>query len=520
VAGVQPPGKMPGRACGVVSDRRSRPALRSLPGGPRAGGPGGRRRWAWRLLGVCSIAAVVSWLSTLASASTEGPLPPTGLYVTAVGSSQVSLSWTAPDALPSQYDIYAGTTSGGESPVPVGTSDVTSDTVTGLASGTTYYFDVTAVYCFEGCSDSAPSGEVSATTSFSVPGAPTGLAATATGSSRVHLNWAAPAPTAGAPVTGYEVYDGTSSGAESLAGRSSATSDTVTGLSSGTTYYFEVTAFNSAGESALSNQASATTDRAVQNRTSQVIQFGPLARHVAGVRFTVVASASSGLPVSFASGTPGVCSVSGSQVTAIKPGRCTITASQGGNTDYAPAPDQTRSFRVDRARGRLRPQAITFARPADVPARRLVRLSASASSGLPVSFASDSPGVCSVSGSQVTTIKPGRCTITASQGGNAHYAPAPDQTRSFQVSTIRPWALRALAFVLAAMALMAAAAALLIRAHRLRTRRPARQSVRAEPHLGPPGMVHLRVTGTDVTSTVRIEPHPAEVSSHLERAQP
>jgi fibronectin type III domain protein len=484
------------------------------------GGLGGQRRWPWPLLGVCLIAAVVGWPATLPSASSPSPPPaPTGLTATPAGSSQVSLSWTAPGGSPSQYYIDAGTSS--QSLVQVGISRTTTYTVTGLDSGTTYYFDVTAAFCFEGCSDSAPSSVVSAATNFTVPGAPTGLTATPAGSSQVRLNWTAPAPTAGAPVTGYKVYDGTSSGGESLAGSSSAISDTVTGLSSATTYYFEVTAFNSAGESARSTEASATTDSAVQGRASQVIQFGPLARHVAGVRFTVVASASSGLPVSFAADTPAVCSVSGSQVTTITPGSCTITASQSGNARYAPAPDQTRSFRVKHARGRLRPQAITFARPADVAARRPVRLSASASSGLPVSFAADTPAVCSVSGSQVTTIKAGSCTITASQGGNARYAPAPDQTRSFQVGPVTSRAPQILAIVLAAVVLMAAAAALLIRAHRLRARRSAvRRGVRVEPHPGSPDLVRLRVTGTDPATTVRIEPHPADVSSHLERAQP
>jgi fibronectin type 3 domain-containing protein len=106
------------------------------------------------LLGVCVIAAVAGWPATLASASSGGWPSPTGLHVTAVGSSLVSLSWTAPDASPSQYNIYAGTNSGEES--QVGSSGVTSYTVTGLGSGTTYYFDVTAVYqsCLEDtCSD-------------------------------------------------------------------------------------------------------------------------------------------------------------------------------------------------------------------------------------------------------------------------------------------------------------------------------------------------------------------------------
>src|SRR5260370_22336585 len=99
--------------------------------------------------------------------------------------------------------------------------------MTGLTSGTPYFFDVTAIYqvCSEACSDveSSPSNEVSAATSFSVPGAPTGLTATAADRSRVRLSWTAPAPTAGAPVTGYQTYDGTTPGGESLAAHSTAT---------------------------------------------------------------------------------------------------------------------------------------------------------------------------------------------------------------------------------------------------------------------------------------------------------
>src|SRR5262249_61439173 len=52
-----------------------------------------------------------------------------------------------------------------------------------------------------------------------------------------------------------------------------------------------------------------------------------------------------------------------------------------------------------------------------------------------------------------------------------------------------------------------------------RPRPPAGPRVWAEPHADPPSTVRLRVTRKHVTSTVRIEPHPAQVSSHLERAQ-
>jgi Fibronectin type III domain len=467
--------------------------------------------------------------ATLASAATRTGFPaPTGLSATAAGSSQISLAWTAPAAPLGwqvlQYNIYQGTISGGESPIGSATSG-TGYTAAGLISGTTYYFEVSAVYqpvnkvCAVPCPDTEGprSTEAFATTGFSVPAPPTGLTATDAGSSQVSLSWAAPTAPSDAPVTGYKIYEGTSRGGESLAGNSSVTSDTVSGLGSGTTYYFEVTALNSAGESALSNEASATTDHSVHGLKSQLIQFGPLASHVTGVTFTVSASASSGLTVSFLSDDPGVCSVAGSEVTTVQPGTCTMTATQAGNADFAPAPDQTQSFQVERLVGRLRPQAITFLRPADGTAGQPDRLSASASSGLTVSFLSDTPGVCSVAGSEVTTVRPGTCTITASQAGNTQYAPAPDQTQSFRIGPGVPRASRVPVIVLAGIVLAAAAGAMLVRRYRLRVRRPPKLSVRAKPHADSRGTVRLRVTGTDVTSTVRIEPHPAPASSRLER---
>ena len=60
-------------------------------------------------------------------------------------------------------------------------------------------------------------------------------------------------------------------------------------------------------------------------------------------------------------------------------------------------------------------------------------MSASASSGLAVSFASLSAGVCTVSGSTVTLVAAGACTIVANQAGNQAYNAAQSVTRSFAV---------------------------------------------------------------------------------------
>ncbi len=80
-------------------------------------------------------------------------------------------------------------------------------------------------------------------------------------------------------------------------------------------------------------------------------------------------------------------------------------------------------------------QTITFAKPADVTfqAGGTVILIATASSGLPVAFASTSPAVCTVAGTTMSMVSPGNCSITASQAGNDNYAAATPVAQTFGV---------------------------------------------------------------------------------------
>jgi Tol biopolymer transport system component len=61
---------------------------------------------------------------------------------------------------------------------------------------------------------------------------------------------------------------------------------------------------------------------------------------------TVSATSTSGLPVTFSSLTTPVCTVSGSTVTGIAAGICTLAANQSGNGTYAAAPQATLSFSI------------------------------------------------------------------------------------------------------------------------------------------------------------------------------
>ena len=82
-------------------------------------------------------------------------------------------------------------------------------------------------------------------------------------------------------------------------------------------------------------------------KLAQTITFGALSNQVLGTPpFTLSATASSGLAVTFASNTTAVCTASGITVTLVAAGTCSITAGQPGNAIYAPATSVTQSFTV------------------------------------------------------------------------------------------------------------------------------------------------------------------------------
>jgi hypothetical protein len=166
----------------------------------------------------------------------------------------------------------------------------------------------------------------------------------------------------------------------------------------------------------------------------QAISFGtppPLALRGTA---TVTATASSGLAVRYSSTTPLVCSVDASTgvVTDITIGTCIIAANQSGNSLYAPAPQATQSLPVIFDPN----QTISFAAAPPLSLFGTATVSATASSGLAVSYSSITPTVCTVDGSTglVTDLTAGSCSIAANQAGDANFNPAPQVTQTITVS--------------------------------------------------------------------------------------
>ena len=210
--------------------------------------------------------------SSTANATTDDAAPtepgaPTGLTATASGTSTIDLDWNAPSddggASISGYKIEVspnGSSSSWSDLVANTNSTTTTYSHTGLSAGTTRHYRVSAI---NSVGTGAASNVDNATTATTVPGAPTSLTATASGTTAINLSWTAPADHGGASITGYRIDvspNGTSSWTDLVANTGTTTTTySHTGLSAGTTRHYRVSAINSVGTGAASNVDNATT---------------------------------------------------------------------------------------------------------------------------------------------------------------------------------------------------------------------------------------------------------------------
>jgi endonuclease YncB( thermonuclease family) len=169
-------------------------------------------------------------------------------------------------------------------------------------------------------------------------------------------------------------------------------------------------------------------------QAGQTITFAPVGAVQVGTPVTLVATASSGLPVSF-SVASGNATVAGSTLTVQDSNPVTVQASQAGNVNYSAAPNVTQTISTATRRS----QTITFNALPNVSASvGTVALTATASSGLPVTFALAS-GPANLAGSTLTlTGVSGQVIVQATQSGNAAFAAATPVTQTFTVTAAGP----------------------------------------------------------------------------------
>jgi hypothetical protein len=168
-------------------------------------------------------------------------------------------------------------------------------------------------------------------------------------------------------------------------------------------------------------------------QATQTVSFPSVGSVTIGQPVALSATASSGLPVTF-SLVSGPASLAGSTLTINESSVVVVRAIQDGDNNYLPA---TTDLTIEKA-SKLA-QTITFAPLSNQPATAApFGLTATASSGLPVTFAVvDGPAMLSGAKLSLTAV-PGTVTVRASQAGDTTYLPAPDVTHSFSVTAVGP----------------------------------------------------------------------------------
>jgi hypothetical protein len=190
-------------------------------------------------------------------------------------------------------------------------------------------------------------------------------------------------------------------------------------------------AANQSGTSTYGPAAQMTTSFNVAQASQTIGSLGNISNKTFGVSpFSVtLPKSTSGLPVTL-SVLSGPATISSNTITITGVGSVTLAADQAGNANYSSAPEVTTTFAVNQA-----PQTITFGKlPAQGYGYQSFSLTATASSGLPVTYTSSATNIATVSGNVVTILSPGSASITASQPGNANYGAATSITQSLTVN--------------------------------------------------------------------------------------
>lgn len=222
-------------------------------------------------------------------------------------------------------------------------------------------------------------------------------------------------------------------------GTSASPNVTVTNLTSGTTYYFRVYAYNNCGVTSLFE--SARNDNTVMvntvAKTAPTITFADITKTFGDPAFNLVATTNSTGTVTFAIiGTANGTTLSGTDNKTVNVGNAgtvTIRATVVEDANFAKG-TQDITLTINKAAQTITFDPLTAKNQGDAN----FTLTATTSSGLGVSYTSSDPGVATVSGSIVTIVGVGTTTITATQAGNNNYNAASNVAQVLQVNQLLP----------------------------------------------------------------------------------
>jgi hypothetical protein len=135
--------------------------------------------------------------------------------------------------------------------------------------------------------------------------------------------------------------------------------------------------------------------------------------------------------------TGGICSISGTTLTALLAGTCTVVATKAESANFVSRDSAAITITVNKSTQELSLDSITNKTYGDTN----FTVTSSATSGLAITLSASPANVCDIpNGLTVRIVSNGTCTITATQSGDSNYLPATvasgsSDSRSFTIAT-------------------------------------------------------------------------------------
>ena len=160
------------------------------------------------------------------------------------------------------------------------------------------------------------------------------------------------------------------------------------------------------------------------NKLNQTITFPSIpTKNYGDAPFSLTATASSNLAVTYTSSNTNVATINGSTVTIISAGSVTITASQAGNSNYNSAVSVSQNLTINKKNQFIELNIPSFKSLGDLP----FNLQANSNSNLPIYFSSNNP-ILTIQGNLATINDIGIVTITAYQEDDQNWIAAETTT--------------------------------------------------------------------------------------------